>query len=579
MSARKQISIPAKTDQSGSGPLRSLTAPSNARRFFQAKLANGLAHDPMESEADRVADQVIHAPANRAESPRIHPFRTQTSEQAREVPGSVDRVLAHPGTPLEPALQQDMEHRFVHDFSQVRVHTDTAAGHSARDVSAHAYTVGRDIVFGAGQFAPQTQTGRRLLAHELTHFVQQSAVNQSMSALGPGLQRKPAPPKPDLEFALILSAGKTLTDADARRALDFYKKLTTAEREKAFKAFYPSGEITELLRALKAADAAGPYVSEVGQILRWVEEAETRKASGKTDDQMADVQAKFKLAEAQKEAQAKIAAKTPKHVAPPPPTPKEVEEARKEKVEQTSIAPTTVTTWDKKTKVEKDAWKKRGKAVIKSVVALAAKNFPELKLAESHFLADFGGVEGRGQRVLAYGQADGKGGTLAVFGFRFVEAAEANPAYVMSVVVHEVFGHPQYGAYGSEYHLALYDASQAKMPGYKKPAAGTQERRSEIDAYAYQETEIYSLLRSLPYHTSIAPADAGKGLVSIDPTATVEARIGLMKQQWEPTLVVALLRGLFQRLLQDPRITGPALNAFKAGVTAKFPAESKTILK
>jgi len=67
-----------------------------------------------------------------------------------------------------------MGQRFGHDFSQVRVHTGTAAEQSARDVNAHAYTVGHNIVFGSGRFAPGTHDGRRLLAHELTHVVQQS---------------------------------------------------------------------------------------------------------------------------------------------------------------------------------------------------------------------------------------------------------------------------------------------------------------------------------------------------------------------------------------------------------------------
>src|SRR5207249_4857242 len=64
--------------------------------------------------------------------------------------------------------------RFHHDFSEVRVHADSQAAESAASVNAHAYTVGRDIVFGSEQYAPETGGGRRLLAHELTHFIQQS---------------------------------------------------------------------------------------------------------------------------------------------------------------------------------------------------------------------------------------------------------------------------------------------------------------------------------------------------------------------------------------------------------------------
>jgi len=69
-----------------------------------------------------------------------------------------------------------MEPRFGHDFSHVRVHTDAKAAESAHAVNALAYTVGRDAVFGAGQFAPGTTNGKRLLAHELTHVMQQSGL-------------------------------------------------------------------------------------------------------------------------------------------------------------------------------------------------------------------------------------------------------------------------------------------------------------------------------------------------------------------------------------------------------------------
>ena len=352
-----------------------------------------------------------------------------------------------------------------------------------------------------------------------------------------------------------------------------------AERKKLFDSFYPSGDISRLLRTLPAKDAAGGYQNEARELLRWVEETETRAASGMTDDQMAGVQAKFEQTEAEKQAQADLAAKAPKAAAAVKPTAKEIESAREKKVVGTSVSATKVTTWDKMGKTSQEAWKKRGEAAIKAVSAFAAKTYPELNLTENNFKVDFEQVEKRGERVMAFGEADAKGTRLAVVGFRFVEAAKVNPAYVMSIVVHEVFGHPEYGPYGTEYHLELYDKAQAKMPGYKKPAAGTQERRYEIDAYAYQETEIYSLLRSFPYHTPLAPADVGKNLVSIDPKSTVEWRIGNMKDQWEQKLVIALLRGLYERLLLDPRITGPALNAFKAGVQAKFPADFKTILK
>jgi hypothetical protein len=143
----------------------------------QAKLTVGSGGDVFEQEADRVADQVLAAPERSAVSsspPRIQRFSGQPQGQADTVPASVDQALASPGGPMEPALRQDMEQRFGHEFSRVRVHSDSAAEQSAREMNANAYTVGHNIMFGAGRFMPENHAGRRLLAHELTHVVQQT---------------------------------------------------------------------------------------------------------------------------------------------------------------------------------------------------------------------------------------------------------------------------------------------------------------------------------------------------------------------------------------------------------------------
>ena len=94
-------------------------------------------------------------------------------------PPVVHDVLQSAGQPLDAGTRAFMEQRFGHDFGQVRVHTDARAAQSAQAVSANAYTVGHNIVFGVGRFAPETHEGRRLIAHELTHVVQQSSINGS----------------------------------------------------------------------------------------------------------------------------------------------------------------------------------------------------------------------------------------------------------------------------------------------------------------------------------------------------------------------------------------------------------------
>jgi hypothetical protein len=82
-------------------------------------------------------------------------------------------VVGSGGAPLDEETRTDMESRLGHDFSDVRVHTGGAADESARSVSAQAYTVGSDIVFASGRYDPTSDAGRHMLAHELTHVVQQ----------------------------------------------------------------------------------------------------------------------------------------------------------------------------------------------------------------------------------------------------------------------------------------------------------------------------------------------------------------------------------------------------------------------
>lgn len=158
-------------------PKSSPTSAYEGKPRLQAKLSIGASNDPLEQEADRVADQVLAAPAHSSVSgavPHIQRFTGQGTGDAGTAPASVDRVLSSSGSPLNPTIQQDMGQRFGHDFSQVRVHTDFAAKQSAQDINARAYTVGHNIVFGAGGFAPESHEGRKLIAHELTHVAQQT---------------------------------------------------------------------------------------------------------------------------------------------------------------------------------------------------------------------------------------------------------------------------------------------------------------------------------------------------------------------------------------------------------------------
>ncbi|MGE3154216.1 MAG: DUF4157 domain-containing protein [Nitrospiraceae bacterium] len=165
---------------------------------LQDKLRINEPGDVYEQEADRVAEQVMRMPDTEATNPGhdaasllVQRRSTAGSTGAAEAPPIVHDVLNSSGQPLDAATRAFFEPRFGHDFRNVRVHADGKADESARAVSAHAYTVGHHMVFGPGQFSPETHGGRRLLAHELTHVLQQGASGHSATGSGSlGIQRQ-----------------------------------------------------------------------------------------------------------------------------------------------------------------------------------------------------------------------------------------------------------------------------------------------------------------------------------------------------------------------------------------------------
>jgi hypothetical protein len=140
------------------------------RLSLQPKLAVGTADGVHEQHADQVADRIMRTSTPSAGPPL--PVNSSAVDQ-RPAPPVVHDVLASAGQPLDAATRAFMEPRFGHDFSRVRLHADTPAHQSARAVDARAFTVGQHIVFAEGRLVPGTVDGRRLLAHELTHVLQQ----------------------------------------------------------------------------------------------------------------------------------------------------------------------------------------------------------------------------------------------------------------------------------------------------------------------------------------------------------------------------------------------------------------------
>jgi hypothetical protein len=169
------------------------------QRLIQAKLTVNPPGDRYEQEADRVARAVIRMPEPPTRDPtggvESHPERLAPLPSVQLRVGAVDvgskggeagpnveaqvRGLEGGGRPLSPAVRAYFEPRFGHDFGAVRVHTGGRAVQAAHDVGARAFTAGRNIVFGSGEFAPRSKAGKTLIAHELAHVIQQSRISKS----------------------------------------------------------------------------------------------------------------------------------------------------------------------------------------------------------------------------------------------------------------------------------------------------------------------------------------------------------------------------------------------------------------
>jgi Domain of unknown function (DUF4157) len=140
--------------------------------------------DASEIQADRFAHAAVKGNSSEPVTPGS--LAKDAPSGLQDIPASVNRALARSGSPLPEAEKTWLSERLGHRFDSVRIHADGEAARSASDLGAKAYTVGNRIAFAPGEYQPGSDTGRHLLAHELTHVLQQKAA-------GPRLQMQPAP--------------------------------------------------------------------------------------------------------------------------------------------------------------------------------------------------------------------------------------------------------------------------------------------------------------------------------------------------------------------------------------------------
>jgi hypothetical protein len=220
---------------------------------IQPKLAVGAVDDPLEREADGIAEQVMRKPdpefssiaalqpGHKSAISAEQELRAKADERpgaaaTEEAPSVVQEVLRSPGAPLSHATRSFMEPKFGRDFSHVRVHADARGAESAQAVGANAYTVGWHIVFARGRFEPASAGGGQLLAHELVHVIQQSSAarprpQEPRSACAGKQARIPAPillpagqpkvqRKPQLHLSLPRATLKGIGNPDVTEIID-----------------------------------------------------------------------------------------------------------------------------------------------------------------------------------------------------------------------------------------------------------------------------------------------------------------------------------------------------------------------
>jgi hypothetical protein len=195
--------------------------------------------DAHEREAEHAAGQAMRAPAGIGGG-----LREGGAERESAAGAALPGMGSAPGRRLDAATRAFMEPRLGHDFSRVRIHTGASAAASAGSLSARAYTLDSDVVFGAGHYQPHTPAGRRLLAHELAHVVQQGGARPTRG--------REAGPHRSTAAAGTVQRDAELDDAKSRAAL--------VEAEKAIKEL----EAT----AAKAGESLPEYIRDAIKLLR-----------------------------------------------------------------------------------------------------------------------------------------------------------------------------------------------------------------------------------------------------------------------------------------------------------------------
>ncbi|MFA5241069.1 MAG: DUF4157 domain-containing protein [Sulfuricella sp.] len=230
----------------------------NALRGVQAKLRVSQPGDAAEREADTIANAITATPGamvqlkcSACEEEEKREIRRKGSSPESAAPAAGEDVVSvlGPGQPLDAVARDFFEPRFGMAFRAVRVHTGAAAAESARALNARAYTLGKDIVFGAGEYQAQTEEGKHLLAHELTHVVQQQGGDAAI------MRQASAPPGPEASFpATVFTPGISHDHLPTGKWADVQKDSSAFTPMGFACSFYSPAKVLSLARDHEMSD-------------------------------------------------------------------------------------------------------------------------------------------------------------------------------------------------------------------------------------------------------------------------------------------------------------------------------------
>lgn len=418
--------------------------------------------------------------------------------RAAKPPGSIHEELGE-GRQLPADVRGRMEPVFGTSFADVRLHADEKGARLSDQLNAHAFTVGRHVAFGAGEFRPGTVAGDALIAHELAHVVQQgsSTASSPMTKSNDG-------------------AGRLEADAD-RSAAAAVESLWDRTRTS-------TGDVR---RNAVPRIRTGLRLSRCGKSERQKEIERLGKLQG---GYMED---KRKAEEARLKKEAEDEAK--KNGLPPPAkAPKvELEDVVKKDVDEHSLKASPTTSWDT---ADQPAWKKRAAAAWASVVASVKGT--ELEKVAKGVTFNFDPAA-----ALKGGFYASQNGNTLTVGMSWVQIAEQDPKNVWENLAHEMAGHLQYG---TTYSSEIMDAALSPLSAdERKRVIGDPQKFFE--AYKYPETEIYASLWQRRYRV---PPGGGKELPSggIHPDDNIVKRLKVMKDVLHPDVARAVLKELKRRV-------------------------------